>query len=43
MLKYEIRERRIDLEKKKKQRQRKTIIEINSVLWGGAQQRHHLF
>ena len=33
MLKYEIRERRIDLEKKKKkQRQRKTIIEINSVL-----------
>jgi len=31
-LKYEIRERRIDLEKKKKQRQRKTIIEINSVL-----------
>jgi uncharacterized coiled-coil protein SlyX len=31
MLKYEIKERRIDLEKKK-QRQKKTIIEINSVL-----------
>jgi hypothetical protein len=32
MLKYEIRERNIDLENKK---QNKKIIEMNCVLWGG--------